>query len=98
MHSWFDVYCLRNQVYYEAQVVKTVPKDYVVGGRRKKRSIGTDGAALGDGSASGGGAAEKVQETVRLVLFHFKGWGAKFDEWISADSERIQPHCMFTTH
>ena len=30
------------------------------------------------------------------VLFHFKGWSAKFDEWIDADSERIHPHNLHT--
>ncbi|KAJ1432927.1 hypothetical protein B484DRAFT_394734, partial [Ochromonadaceae sp. CCMP2298] len=30
------------------------------------------------------------------VLFHFMGWGHKFDETIAMDSERIQPHNLHT--
>ena len=26
------------------------------------------------------------------ILFHFKGWSAKFDEWIEAGSDRIRFH------
>ena len=31
------------------------------------------------------------KETEKLkILFHFKGWSAKFDEWIEAGSDRIR--------
>jgi hypothetical protein len=30
------------------------------------------------------------------ILFHYKGWSPKFDEWIEFDSERIQAHHLFT--
>ncbi len=30
------------------------------------------------------------------ILFHYKGWSSKFDEWIEFDSERIKPHNLFT--
>lgn len=30
------------------------------------------------------------------IKFHFKGWASKFDEWIESDSERIQPHNLYT--
>ncbi len=38
---------------------------------------------------------KKASDKVKL-LFHYKGWSAKFDEWIDYDSERIQPHNLFT--
>lgn len=30
------------------------------------------------------------------VKFHFKGWSSCFDEWIDIDSDRIQPHHLYT--
>lgn len=35
-------------------------------------------------------------EAKTQIQFRFKGWGAKFDEWIDADDERIQPHNLYT--
>lgn len=36
------------------------------------------------------------EEGKTQIQFRFKGWGAKFDEWIDADDERIQPHNLYT--
>jgi hypothetical protein len=64
INEWRDVYCVKNLVYYEAQIKKIkVPKK----------------------------ANDKAK-----ILFHYKGWSPKFDEWIVYDSERIQPHHLFT--
>jgi hypothetical protein len=30
------------------------------------------------------------------ILFHYKGWSPKYDEWMAYDSDRIQPHHLFT--
>eukprot|EP00981_Chlorochromonas_danica_P011148 scaffold3779_cov254-Ochromonas_danica.AAC.8 len=62
--SWRDVYCVRNKVYYEAQV-KKIKKPT---NKKNKPSI----------------------------LFHYRGWSPKFDEWVPFDSERIVPHHLFT--
>jgi hypothetical protein len=31
-----------------------------------------------------------------FILFHFKGWSSKFDEWIEAGSDRIKMHNLHT--
>jgi hypothetical protein len=62
--EWRDVFCIKNNVYYEAQIKQI-----------KKTKKGTDKAK---------------------ILFHYKGWSPKFDELIEHDSDRIQPHNMFT--
>jgi cephalosporin-C deacetylase-like acetyl esterase len=63
--DWSDVYCVRNNLFYEAQVKKIkIPK--------------------------------KETEKKRL-LFHFKGWGDRFDEWLEVDSERIHLHNLYTS-
>ena len=62
--SYRDVYCNKNKIYYEAQIVKVAPG--------------------------------KKEGEPGKVLFHFKGWNHKFDEWIISSSERIQPHNMYT--
>ncbi len=64
INQWRDVYCIKNMVYYEAQIkqIKQPKKD-----------------------------SDKAR-----ILFHYKGWSPKFDEWIEYDSDRIQPHNMFT--
>lgn len=31
-----------------------------------------------------------------IILFHFKGWSSKFDEWIEAGSDRIKMHNLHT--
>lgn len=64
--SWWDVYCTKNLVYYEAQVV------------RLRAPTGK----------------KKGQAT--QLLFHYKGWSPKFDEWVAFDSERISRHNLFT--
>lgn len=62
--QWRDVYCVKNLVYYEAQIKKL---------------------------------KEAKKETDKSkILFHYKGWSSKFDEWIEIDSERIKPHNLFT--
>jgi hypothetical protein len=61
----FDLFCIRNKVYYEASVQK------IKHNPRKP--------------------AEKPK-----VLFRFIGWGARYDELISIDSYRIQPHNLHT--
>ena len=38
----------------------------------------------------------KVKDGKAKILFHFQGWSPKFDEWIDFDSDRIQPHNMYT--
>lgn len=38
----------------------------------------------------------KKQGDPDQVLYHFKGWKHSFDEWIPADSERVQPHNLYT--
>lgn len=30
------------------------------------------------------------------VLYHYRGWSPKFDEWVEFDSERIAPHHLYT--
>lgn len=32
----------------------------------------------------------------KLIRFHFKGWSSNHDEWIEEDSDRIQPHHLYT--
>lgn len=64
--SWWDVFCTKNLVYYEAQVV------------RLRAPTGK----------------KKGQAT--QLLFHYKGWSSKFDEWVAFDSERISRHNLFT--
>ncbi len=38
----------------------------------------------------------QVKDGVKMLKCHFKGWGKAFDEWVEADSDRIQVHNLFT--
>ena len=67
--SWRDVWCTKNLCYYEAQVREVSLRKPKV--KRSKKETGE--------------AAEvAVVEKTLMVLFHFKGWSAKFDEWVEA--------------
>jgi hypothetical protein len=61
----FDLYCLKNKVYYEASVLKV-----------KKNP--------------------KRPDDPPKALFRFLGWGARFDELIPINSDRIAPHNLHT--
>jgi hypothetical protein len=37
-----------------------------------------------------------IDSELEEVKFHFKGWSTCFDEWIDIDSDRIQPHHLYT--
>ena len=37
-----------------------------------------------------------AKRPIEKILFHFKGWGPSFDEWIAVDSGRIAPLNLYT--
>jgi len=38
----------------------------------------------------------QTEEGTTDIHFHFRGWSVKYDEWIDSNSERIQPHNLYT--
>jgi hypothetical protein len=83
--KYYDVFCNKNLVYYEAKAIGIKPASKNVSGRGAKAQD-----APGTGSHESGRAVEP-----RLIKFHFKGWKSTFDEWIPEESDRI---CMLHTH
>ncbi len=87
--EWKDVYCNKNRVYYEAQIIKIIdPANTTTDNRRS----GTNGQSMESNKKS----FNKSNPTVRRFLFHFKGWSSNYDEWIDADSDRIAVHNLYT--
>jgi hypothetical protein len=76
-----DVYCLIDEIYYEATVVKLQPPGAPA--ENKKSAAKHD---RGDSSGGEFGSA----------LFKFKFFGNMFREWIPCNSDRIRPLHMFS--
>jgi hypothetical protein len=83
--DWRDVFCTKNKVYYEAQVM-------AVRGPHSQEEVGT-GSDAGKPKQRG---KRKAEGHGLQLLFHFLGWSSKFDEWIDATSDRIAAHRLYT--
>ena len=70
--TWRDVFCIKNQCYYEGQIKQVQPA-----------------LLLANGDVN-------PKRPAPRILFHFKGWSSKFDEWVSINSDRIAPLNLYT--
>jgi hypothetical protein len=83
---WRDVFCTYNKVYYEAQVKAT--KRPILSNLEEPVEI--------INKKENRKKSRSTDSEVGKVFFHFQGWSSKFDEWVDIDSDRIQPHNLFT--
>jgi len=106
-----DVFCLTNEVFYEARVVDVCygPPPKRKGRKGAKAGLAAEGQAPAaqhaDQQARGVqqqqqqqpvAAAAAQQSGAKHVRCHFKGWGSRWDEWLPAASPRLQPHGLRT--